>query len=64
MLVTVWLLTVRPVLVITLPDLAVMVVVPSVLPPVASPVLLIVATLLTEDDQVTVSVASPVVLLP
>jgi len=48
----------------TPPDLAVMVVVPSVLPPVARPALLIVAILLTEDDQVTLLVASPVVLLP
>lgn len=49
---------------ITPPDLALIVVVPSVVPAVASPVVLMVAILLEEDDQVTVLVASPVVLLP
>ena len=48
----------------TLPDFAAMVVVPSREPAVASPAVLIVAILVAEEVQVTVFVASPVVLLP
>ena len=61
---TVWLLTVSPVLATTLPDLAVMVVVPKVVPAVASPAVLMLAMFVADDVQVTVLVASPVVLLP
>jgi hypothetical protein len=62
-LVTVLLLTVRVVLALTLPDEQVMVVVPSATP-VASPLLLMVATFVEDDVHVTELVALPVVLLP
>ena len=64
MLVTVLLLTVSTDAgEITLPDFAVMFVVPSATA-VARPVLLMVATLGADDTQVTCDVTSPVVLLP
>lgn len=61
--VTVRLLTVNTVFALTLPDFAVMVVVP-VATPVASPAVLIVAMLVFDEVQVTWFVASPIVLLP
>jgi hypothetical protein len=64
MLVMVLLLTVKPVLAITLPDLAWIVVCPSVVPAVAKPALLMVAMFVTEEVHVTEFVTSPVVLLP
>jgi len=57
------LLTVRPVCALTLPELAVMVVVPNDTP-VANPALLMVATFVADEAQLTWLVASPVVLLP
>lgn len=64
MLVIVLLLTVRPVVAITLPDWALIVVVPKAVPAVARPVLLIDAMLVEEELHVTWLVASPCVLLP
>ena len=62
-LVTVLLLTVRVVLALTLPELHVIVVLPSATPD-ASPPLLMVAMFVEDDAQVTWLVALPVVLLP
>jgi hypothetical protein len=62
-LVTVLLLTVRVVLALTLPELHVIVVLPSATPD-ASPPLLMVAMFVEDDAQVTELVALPVVLLP
>ena len=64
MLVIVLLLTVRPVIAITLPDCALMIVVPKVEPAVARPVLLMVAMFVDEELHVTWLVASTWVLLP
>lgn len=61
--VTVWLLTVNVVLALTLPDLAVTVVVP-IATPVANPPALMVAMPVFDEVHVTLSVASPMVLLP
>ena len=63
MLVTVWLLTVSPVEALTLPELAEMLVVPKDTA-VASPPVLMVATLVADEAHVTWLVASPVVLFP
>lgn len=63
MLVTVWLLTVRVVVALTLPDLAEIVVVPKATA-VARPPVAMVAMLVDEEAHVTWLVASPVVLLP
>jgi len=62
-LVTVLLLTVNPVLALTLPELAEIVVVPSATA-VAKPEVFIVAIFVADDAQVTWLVASPVVLFP
>lgn len=56
-------LTVSPVVALTLPELAEMVVVPSDTP-VANPEVLMVATLVDEEAHVTWFVASPVELFP
>lgn len=57
-------LTVRVVLAVCFPEVAVMVVLPRLVPAVASPELLMVAIFADEDDQVTVEEMSLVLLLP